>query len=471
MRLGRIERLEQAIQLFRLKAAAAVLDADRDPGGSVVPVDTAADVEAPVPFVRAAHRVHGVHDEVQQHLLELHAVTEDERKVGWHVGSNRDTPGGRLGGRQRHDLVHQVREPDRDPLRRRSLCHGAHALDHGARSLGIAIDVGERRPQLVHVGAPVRQEGETRAGIVYDGRERLVHLVRDRRGQLSERGDARHVGERRLRLIQRLLCSLAFAQVDHRDEHALVARRLGRQHDGDERVDGFASDRRENDLLDAASVFGHRDQLGDPGRLHLARGQAGQGVEELLLARGTEQRDRSFVGVRDLDGSERLAREFGMLGQIAAEILHAARLQIAEPRHHFREVFLDDGDSHLLEDVSIALLALPQRLLRLASVVDVYTDAHPANDPPVGVADRQTVAELLGTEPVHRQHGARWIDHEVHRGVVFEDGPPLFVDLSQRFFAKTGLEPSTALAPSAGDQGKTDSGLHHSGSNFPKERA
>ena len=43
------------------------------------------------------------------------------------------------------------------------------------------------------------------------------------------------------------------------------------------------------------------------------------------------------------------------------------------------------------------------------------------------------VAELLGTEPVHRQHGARWIDHEVHRGVVFEDGPPLFVALSQRF--------------------------------------
>jgi hypothetical protein len=218
VRLGRIERLEQPIQLFRLKPDAAVLDADRDRRASVVRVDTAADVEAPVPFVRAAHRVHGVHDQVQQHLLELHAIAENEREVCRHVGSNRDTSRGRLGARQRHDLVHQVREPDWDPIRRRSLRHGAHALDHGARSLGIAIDVRERRPQLLHVGALVRQEGETRAGIVDDGRERLVHLVRDRRGQLAERGDARHVGERRLRLIQRLLGSLAFAQVDDRDE-------------------------------------------------------------------------------------------------------------------------------------------------------------------------------------------------------------------------------------------------------------
>ncbi len=43
--------------------------------------------------------------------------------------------------------------------------------------------------------------------------------------------------------------------------------------------------------------------------------------------------------------------------------------------------------------------------------------------------------------------------------------------LSQRFFAKTGLEPSAALAPSDGDQGKTGSDLHNSGSNSSKDRA
>src|SRR5207245_10809476 len=56
--------------------------------------------------------------------------------------------------------------------------------------------------------------------------------------------------------------------------------------------------------------------------------------------------------------------------------------------------------SHLLEDVSIALLALPQRLLRLASVVNVDADAHPSNDPPVGVADRHATTKLPAVLPV-----------------------------------------------------------------------
>jgi hypothetical protein len=43
--------------------------------------------------------------------------------------------------------------------------------------------------------------------------------------------------------------------------------------------------------------------------------------------------------------------------------------------------------------------------------------------------------------------------------------------LSQRFFSKTGLEPSVALSPSGRDQVKANSDLHHSGSNISKERA
>ncbi len=43
--------------------------------------------------------------------------------------------------------------------------------------------------------------------------------------------------------------------------------------------------------------------------------------------------------------------------------------------------------------------------------------------------------------------------------------------LSQRFFAKTGLQPSAALAPSNRDREKADDDLHPSGSRAPKERA
>jgi hypothetical protein len=43
--------------------------------------------------------------------------------------------------------------------------------------------------------------------------------------------------------------------------------------------------------------------------------------------------------------------------------------------------------------------------------------------------------------------------------------------LSQRFFAKTGLEPSAALAPSTREQNSAGDELHDSGSRAAKERA
>jgi hypothetical protein len=42
--------------------------------------------------------------------------------------------------------------------------------------------------------------------------------------------------------------------------------------------------------------------------------------------------------------------------------------------------------------------------------------------------------------------------------------------LSQRFFAKTGLEPSAALAPTGGSQEEPCGNLHSPGSRAPKER-
>jgi hypothetical protein len=43
--------------------------------------------------------------------------------------------------------------------------------------------------------------------------------------------------------------------------------------------------------------------------------------------------------------------------------------------------------------------------------------------------------------------------------------------LSQRFFAKTGLEPSAALTPYSRDQEKSGDDLHNAGSHASKERA
>src|SRR4029077_19859797 len=53
-----------------------------------------------------------------------------------------------------------------------------------------------------------------------------------------------------------------------------------------------------------------------------------------------------------------------------------------------------------VDDRTELALVLPDALLRLASVVDVYTDAHPASDPPVGVADRQATTKVPTVLPV-----------------------------------------------------------------------
>jgi hypothetical protein len=56
-------------------------------------------------------------------------------------------------------------------------------------------------------------EGETRVAVVGDGRERLVHLVRDGGGHLAERRVPRDVRELRLGGPQGLLRPLAIGDV------------------------------------------------------------------------------------------------------------------------------------------------------------------------------------------------------------------------------------------------------------------
>jgi hypothetical protein len=60
--------------------------------------------------------------------------------------------------------------------------------------------------------------------LVYDGAERLVHFMRDRRGHLSEHGHARDMGERGLGDLQRLLRSLGRSHVHQRTDELLLAR-------------------------------------------------------------------------------------------------------------------------------------------------------------------------------------------------------------------------------------------------------
>jgi hypothetical protein len=119
-------------------------------------------------------------------------VAEQERQIGGHLGPDGDAPGGRIGRGQFHHIRHDVREPDRQSLRRRSLYERTDALDDAGRPLGVTRDVLERLPDVAEIGPTGRQQRQARGRVVHDRGERLVQLVGEGRGDLA---DGRNVGQ------------------------------------------------------------------------------------------------------------------------------------------------------------------------------------------------------------------------------------------------------------------------------------
>src|SRR5688572_27310890 len=82
-RLGPEEVLEDALLNFPIQSGAPVPDLDADPA----PLVTRPDRQ--LPYRRAGHRVLGVHDEVEQHLLKLPVVAADTCQPGVEMGFDR----------------------------------------------------------------------------------------------------------------------------------------------------------------------------------------------------------------------------------------------------------------------------------------------------------------------------------------------------------------------------------------------
>ena len=96
----------------------------------------------------------------------------------------------------------------------------ADARDDLAGSLAVGRDVIERRPRFRHIGRIGREPARARTRVRHDRAQRLVDLVRDRSGQLAQRGQPRHADELGPRDVQGivfrahdLLRALAFADV------------------------------------------------------------------------------------------------------------------------------------------------------------------------------------------------------------------------------------------------------------------
>ena len=94
-----------------------------------------------------------------------------------------------------------------------------------------------------------------------------------------------------------------------------------------------------------------------------------------------------------------------------------------------------------VDDRTELALVLPDALLRLASVVNVDTDAHPANDPPVGVADRQATTKVPTVLPVSPAQRRLVVPLDARC-----EGLPPQVHVSVPVFRVYGLHPTELFA-------------------------
>ena len=182
------------------------------------------------------HRLLGVDDQVQQHLLHLVAVGEHLRQAGGERVDDRDVRDALLVGAQRerlaHDLVHVHHRARRLPLAR----EGQQVADDARGALGFAEDRLEAAADRLVERRALRQA----LGPAEDRRERVVQLVRDAGDRLAERRHLLRLQELVIDVARLVVELLALADVaDERldAQRAVVARRIGarRQLDPDRR--------------------------------------------------------------------------------------------------------------------------------------------------------------------------------------------------------------------------------------------
>src|SRR6185503_13089635 len=216
-RLGRDEWLEDPFEVSRRNAAAAVRH--RHLHARLFRDMARGKLQFAIRYRQPAHRLAGVHEEVQQNLLHLDAVAHDDRQAGIELHADTDVTGDELAIRDLEDLSHRRAEIDGPPKHFALLEEGPQPVDHLRRANIGVDDIAQDVAQLGDVGLAVVDEAERRFRIAEDRSEWLVQLMGEGAGQLAEDRRAAEVGELLLldaRLVLRTLARADVGASDHR---------------------------------------------------------------------------------------------------------------------------------------------------------------------------------------------------------------------------------------------------------------
>ena len=209
--LGGVERLKQGLDVVR-QTDSAVQHAD----AHLVLRDESREREVAVFRWIRFHGIARVHDQVEEDLLELHAIRHGRGKVAGGEIRDGDTARNEIAAGEAEQFFETLIHTHRLERDLAAAQHGAQALDDLSGAAVLADDVREDGAKLDEVGRVLRHEALARLRIAEDAAERLAQLVRE---GTRERAQGGHAGKMRqlLPLQLRLRTSLLLPRDVHRD--------------------------------------------------------------------------------------------------------------------------------------------------------------------------------------------------------------------------------------------------------------
>ena len=187
LRLGGVEGLEHLLARHRRQATPAVFHAEADGAGGVLPhLDDHPPLLGRYPF----EGVQGIEQQIEDDLLQLAFVGQQRRQALLQAHLHGDLALVQFGADEIQHLLHGIGdvEPILGHLR---LAHQAtHPGDHRAGAVGVVDDPLRGLHGALHLRRLIAQPALAGVATGGDGGERLIHLVGDGRGQLTQLAQA-----------------------------------------------------------------------------------------------------------------------------------------------------------------------------------------------------------------------------------------------------------------------------------------
>ena len=193
VRFRRDEWCEQRAVDLRRQTRSSVAHRDVDIGRP----DFGADGDATTRRRRLGHRVHGVHHQVHQHLLQEHLIAVDDAGMRRQIDGGFDLPRSHVVSHERKTFIDHGVEVDRFRVQLTASEHGPMPIDDLCGLDALGLDVGKDLAHRVGRRTIGGDHHPTRLGVVNHRAEGLTELMGNRARQRRHRQATTGVGGER----------------------------------------------------------------------------------------------------------------------------------------------------------------------------------------------------------------------------------------------------------------------------------